>query len=111
MKTYPECGKWGSKERHAISQFLEWLREEKGVLLCQRHKEHTDDCFIPHEHNDMCTPSLFPCPKTTQMCVGRDQLFETCERDDQIVMEYLEIDSRELESERRAMIEATANTH
>lgn len=82
MPQYPESEKLSAKREHrqVINSFLEWLDEEKGYLLAE---------WSPPEEG------------------GRDQeLFPVYVGFDNLVMEYLGVDTKALEKERRAMLEA-----
>lgn len=75
---YPECEKLNRLHgtRIALVQFIEELRE-KGIWFCTQTQGVNVDVYQPITKSD-----------------------------DQLVMEYLEIDTAKLEEERRAMLEA-----
>lgn len=67
-------------ERRTLNEFLEWLETEQGIALCNR--EQTDSGFAKHGYYE-------PIRK----------------KHEELVFEFLEIDPKKLEDERRAMVE------
>jgi hypothetical protein len=93
---YPECEKMSAVQpkSQAIGEFLNWLRDEKGVQLAKYH-EHSDACYeedVEHEEGE-----------------------EICERNEaqldifpvnmeSLLAEYFEIDLKKVEEERREIL-------
>lgn len=73
---YPMCTKLSesSDERRTINDFVEWL-QQKGIWLCDREEGSNFAEYRP-----------------------------IAKRSDELVMEYLEIDTKKLEEERRAIL-------
>lgn len=102
----PECDKLAAAapQREALSEFLEWLGETYGAALCQMHK-HSADCMAPHEHDELCPRR---CAKLTeQVCGGIEGMYYPMvpSNREQLIFEFLGIDAKKLEEERRALLE------
>lgn len=73
----------------ALMEFLEWLKSEKRIHLGAYH-DHVPDCFDENE---------------TRRCgFVREQSAPVLMRDEDIVFEFLEIDGKQLERERLALL-------
>lgn len=102
----PECDKLAAADtaRDAINNFFEWLGETYGATLCQMHK-HSEACQAPHEHDELCPHR---CAKPTeQVCGGLEGMHYPMvpSNREQLILEFLGIDLKKLEEERRALIE------
>lgn len=88
----PTLDKLGSvvKERNAIVQFMEWLRDQ-GIEMASYHN-HTDEC----KDEDGCI-----------VCgISEQRLWAVNKRHEALAHEFLEIDDKAVEKERQALIES-----
>ena len=90
LKT-PMCEKLSaaSEQRSTITEFLDWLGEQ-GIVPCKIHT-HTDAC---HEDGK-------------RVCGYRtDEYYSVHEGPSKMILRFLEIDEKQLEDERQALLES-----
>lgn len=99
---YPACEKMlGVKDKsQEIGRFLDWLREEKGWMICNEHT-HDDSCYerVPRYEGDEEGDVQLICG----MCNG--QLFPVSFNPEFLLAEYFEIDLDTVEVERQEILE------
>jgi hypothetical protein len=92
-----------------IGEFMEWLRGEKRIVLCESHEE-SSNCYRPHKHGkDLCF-GFAPggCTKTRE----RDCPFKESEcipisfDTNKFLAEFFEIDLNQVEKERLAILKS-----
>lgn len=97
----PECDRMQDvkDKSHAIGEFMDWLREEKGWTVCEEH-HHDDDClervarFEDDEEGDV-----------QQICGCLEgQYIPVPIRMEQLLAEFFEIDLDKVEEERQALL-------
>jgi len=103
--SYPECEKLSreSDKRATLSVFMEVL-SERGLVIAEYHK-HTDECVTSDEENAEALerddfPSAYHCG------YREDDLYPIHKRIEDLIMDFLGIDQKKLEEERRAMLDA-----
>jgi hypothetical protein len=107
---YPECEKMSAvgTEHNALMEFAEWL-EDKGITLAHPHT-HGESCYIDHDHKfaDGANCSVMgECRVTRDKICGyqKDELALVYCKFEDMVMDFLGIDQKKLDEERRAMLE------
>jgi hypothetical protein len=113
----PMCEKLSAvaDQRMTLTSFLDWLADQN-LELCTSHT-HSKGCEAPHEHDHDCRKrrdgvwvnSLLdaPCPKMNRVCgYHEDEYTPTHEKADRLILRFLEIDEKQLEAERRAILES-----
>lgn len=97
-------------QRNAILHFLEWLAEEHRAELASYHK-HVKTCQQAHVHDEDCkkgynTLTGIRCSATDRVCgMNEETLYALRIRHEKLVMQFLGIDEKAVERERRALIE------
>ncbi len=109
------------ERRDAILDFLEWLQAEHRVELAKYH-QHAPTCYekrgvlicgkVMHEHTDKCRSKTDF--EDVRVCgCGEETLYSFHTKHDRLVMQYLGIDEKQVEVERRALLDqltASMNT-
>lgn len=101
MAEYPEHEKLKriKDKSEAIGDFLEWLRYERGLTVCDRHR-HSDGCYT-----DTMTDEYGSY--RTMICNLRDgDLLPISLSTETLLAEYFEINLRRLSEEKDTMLEA-----
>lgn len=82
MSKRPQCNLHAAtqKTRSTIEEFIEWLREERGILLCTHEPTHFES--------------------------NGGTYYQTVEKPEDLASDFVGIDRAELENERRALIES-----
>jgi hypothetical protein len=86
----PECNKMLAVkgESHAIGQFIDWLLNDKGVVLAKWHSHGGD------------------CRRGRRCGIYAEQPVPWCFRMEELLAEYFGIDLHTVERERRAVLDA-----
>jgi hypothetical protein len=80
-----------SDKSQAIGAFLEWLQSEQKVQLMRYH-EHNDSCRDEDDEDEF-------------VCGLDDEMFPNHSSIEQLLADYFEIDLKEVEKERRALLD------
>ena len=76
-------------QRSTVTDFLDWLSEQ-GIVLCKLHT-HTRECK----------------ERGLRTCGFRDnEYYSVHENPDRMILRFLEIDEKQLEAERQALLES-----
>lgn len=92
-----ECEKMRAvqDESQAIGDFIEWLSQQKGIHLAKWHK-HTEECHVFEGHDRFKTP---------QCGVYSDQPIIAHYNIEHLLAEYFKIDLKNVEEEKRKILE------
>jgi hypothetical protein len=92
---YPELEKVEAMRERSqpAGEFLDWLVNERGIILAQYHK-HSDHCYTPDADGD---PELH--------CCSEDVLIPCRIGIEKLLSEYFHIDLEKVEQERRQLLE------
>lgn len=114
LKT-PMCDKLAQNKRvvEHVTDFMAWLVSEHSAELAVRH-EHGPKCYRKHEHTDLCHGDIARAYRNGAECVIEkdrvcgfrdDELGPLNASTHKLVMQWLGIDERKLEDERRAILD------
>lgn len=97
---YPECEKLAAvrEKSQAAGEFLDWLKEEKKILLYRPHvcDEDCREGFMIEKYNS--------CPRSDEETPVHESTL-------QFLQEFFRIDPNKLEEERMAMLEECRKLH
>ena len=111
---YPEHEKLSeiADKSRAVGEFVDWLREERGITLCEPGQEvdtfrtamRTVQAMLDHTHSPQATRIKAVAAVADDEPMLRDAYVQVRTPITRLLAEYFEIDERKLEQEKRAML-------